>query len=54
MVFPEHVVVAFNELRCRNCDSNVDEHGKWVDDDEYYGTDPDYCPDCDAKMRPIR
>lgn len=48
---PGHVCAFDGELRCRNCDSTVDENGKWIDDGEFYGTDPDWCPSCDAKMR---
>jgi Zn finger protein HypA/HybF involved in hydrogenase expression len=51
---PKHVTRFDGELRCRNCDSTVDENGKWIDDDVYYGEDPDWCPDCDAKMKRVR
>lgn len=51
---PEHVIRAFDELRCTNCDSAVDGVGKWIDDDDWYGEDPNVCPYCDAKMRQIR
>lgn len=42
------------ELRCANCDSPVDEKGRWIDDMEWYGEDPDWCPDCGAPLRPVR
>ena len=54
MELPIHVVAIGGDLRCRNCDSSVDETGKWIDDNDYYGEDPDYCPDCAAKMKQVR
>jgi NAD-dependent SIR2 family protein deacetylase len=51
---PNHVIMHDGELRCRNCDNAVSEDGKWIDDDQNYGEDPDWCPDCNAKMKPIR
>lgn len=51
---PKHVKEFDGELRCTNCDSTVDENGKAIDTAEYFGEDPDWCPDCDAKMRRTR
>jgi NAD-dependent SIR2 family protein deacetylase len=42
------------ELRCANCDSTVDESGKWIDDNQWHGEEPDWCPDCGAPLRPVR
>lgn len=37
--------------RCSNCDNLVDDAGKWIDDCEWHGEDPDWCPDCGAAMK---
>lgn len=51
---PKHVIETEYGLRCRNCDSDVDENGHWIDDDEWFGEDPDECPDCGASLEHVR
>ena len=36
--------------RCKNCDEILDENGKWIDDNDFHGTEPDHCPDCGAPL----
>lgn len=39
--------------RCANCDE-ITKDGKWIDDNEWHGEHPDWCPDCGAPLVPIR
>ena len=37
--------------RCDNCDELVYANTrKWIDDNEWHGEHPDYCPDCGAPL----
>lgn len=40
--------------RCKNCDELTDAHGNWIDDNDWHGEHPDWCPDCGAPQRPVR
>lgn len=53
-MLPKHVIETEDGLRCRNCDSDVNDEGDWIDDNEYYGEDPDECPECGAVLKRIR
>jgi hypothetical protein len=36
--------------RCENCDGLLDAKGKWIDDNQWHGEHPDWCPYCGGPL----